>query len=137
MWIMVEHLHKEKRSGIFRYRRRVPPELQGVLGKKTFDISLKTKDAAAARVKRDKVHTEIEALLATASSPGLECTCDDGLRGQVRGSAIKPLVSTLASLLRKIIGQVHFLHYSVFQPLQSLSAMRIFRARTHMRGTTR
>lgn len=68
MWIMVEHLHKEKRSGIFRYRRRVPPDLQGVLGKKIFDISLKTKDPEAARRKRDKVHREIEAVLALASS---------------------------------------------------------------------
>jgi integrase/plasmid stabilization system protein ParE len=65
---MVEHLHKEKRSGIFRYRRRVPPDLQGVLGKKMFDISLKTKDPEAARRERDKVHREIEALLAKASS---------------------------------------------------------------------
>jgi len=68
MWVMVEHLHREKRSGIFRYRRRVPPELQGVLGKKMFDISLKTKDPEAARRKRDEVHREIEAQLATASS---------------------------------------------------------------------
>ena len=68
MWIMVEHLHKEKRSGIFRYRRCVPPDLQGVLGKKIFDISLKTKDPEAARRKRDKVHREIEAVLALASS---------------------------------------------------------------------
>ncbi len=68
VWIMVEHLHKEKRSGIFRYRRRVPPELHGALGKKTFDISLKTKDPEAARRKRDRVHREIEALLAKASS---------------------------------------------------------------------
>ena len=68
MWVMVEHLHKEKRSGIFRYRRRVPPELQGVLGKKMFDISLKTKDPEAARRKRDKVHREINAQLAKVSS---------------------------------------------------------------------
>ena len=67
MLIMVRHLFHEKRSGIFRYRRRVPPELQGVLGKKMFDISLKTKDPEAARRKLDAVHREIEALLAKAS----------------------------------------------------------------------
>ena len=68
MWIMVEYLHREKRSGIFRYRRRVPPELQGVLGKKMFDISLKTKDPEVARRKLDAVHREIEELLAKASA---------------------------------------------------------------------
>ena len=42
--------------------------MQVVLGKKMFDISLKTKDPEAARRKLDEVHREIEALLAKASS---------------------------------------------------------------------
>lgn len=68
MLMMVKYLHKEKRSGIFRYRRRVPRDLQGVLGKGMFDISLETKDPDTARMRRDQVHKGIEAKLAKASA---------------------------------------------------------------------
>ena len=59
--VMAEHLFQENRSGEFRYRRRVPPELQGVAGKKLLDISLKADDPGTARGRMDKVYREIEA----------------------------------------------------------------------------
>jgi len=66
--VMVKYLFRESRSGIYRYRRRIPSELQGAYGRNMIDRSLGTTDPELARRKRDEVHKEVEAQLKRLSS---------------------------------------------------------------------
>ncbi len=52
---------RHPKTGVFRFRRVVPPDLRAVVGKTEELISLGTKDAAEARVRYAAVSAEVEA----------------------------------------------------------------------------
>ena len=57
-------LVRDPKSGIFKYRRRVPPELQPTIGKREIIFSLKTKDEAVALTGYRDFHPNADAMLA-------------------------------------------------------------------------
>ncbi|MBT2132698.1 tyrosine-type recombinase/integrase [Planktotalea lamellibrachiae] len=66
----IPHLRKENRSGVYRYRRRVPEDLRLAIGKTFLDRSLETKDENVAIQKRHVVHQEVERLFAELRKGG-------------------------------------------------------------------
>lgn len=72
---------KRRGSGMYELRRRVPPDIRDVLGKKEIRVSLGTKDLRAARLARLAKEQEVEGrfaqarrALAAAGSPPLALT---------------------------------------------------------------
>ena len=61
-WQM-DYLVRDAKSGIFKYRRRVPPELQPTIGKREIIFSLKTKDEGVALTRYGVAHSKAEAIL--------------------------------------------------------------------------
>ena len=55
---------RDPKSGIFKYRRRVPPELQPTIGKREIIFSFKTKDEAVALIGYKDFHPKAEVMLA-------------------------------------------------------------------------
>ena len=60
----MDYLVRDPKSGIFKYRRRVPPELQPTIGKREIIFSLKTKDEAVALTGYRDFHPNADAMLA-------------------------------------------------------------------------
>jgi integrase len=58
-----------RRSGIYELRRRVPADLQAVIGKKEIRVSLGTRDLRKAKLARLAKEAEIERLFAAARNP--------------------------------------------------------------------
>ena len=63
------HLVKTK-TGAYRYRRRVPDALRSIIGKQEIVQSLKTRDERQVPLRLAKIHTEVEALFASARRDG-------------------------------------------------------------------
>jgi len=63
MLVMVElkYVFSDKKSGVFKYRRRVSEDLQLALGKKEFVISFKTVKAERVGISRASVYRIIKA----------------------------------------------------------------------------
>ena len=61
-WQM-DYLVRDAKSGIFKYRRRVPPDLQPTIGKREIIFSLKTKDEGVALTRYGVAHSKAEAIL--------------------------------------------------------------------------
>jgi len=68
MLVMIElnYVTADSKSGILKYRRRVPSSLQLALGKKEFVISFKTKQHERVLQAYDQVHLQVERELAAA-----------------------------------------------------------------------
>ncbi len=59
---------KRRPSGIYELRRRVPRELQAIIGKKEFRVSLRTADGGEAKLKRLEVERDIERAFKNAAA---------------------------------------------------------------------
>ncbi|SPF79166.1 Putative defective protein IntQ [Aliiroseovarius pelagivivens] len=70
--VSVKHLRKENRSGIYRYRRRVPEDLRLVIGKSFIDQTLETTDELVAVQRREEIHQKVQRLFAELRSKGTE-----------------------------------------------------------------
>ena len=64
--IKLNYVTADSKSGILKYRRRVPSSLQLALGKKEFVISFKTKQHERVLQAYDQVHRQVERELAVA-----------------------------------------------------------------------
>lgn len=73
MGVMVELPHTSwNRSGVLQYRRRVPDDLRGVLGRTEFIHSFKTKDTDRMAMAYPAVHAKFEAMIAAARASALD-----------------------------------------------------------------
>ena len=63
----LDYLTQDKKTGRYKYRRRVPTHLLEVVGKREFSISLKTTDPTVAAQKYREVHKRAEAILRKAA----------------------------------------------------------------------
>jgi len=62
----MDHLTIDPKSGRYKYRRRVPKDLKGILGKSEFSISLRTSESHEATRQYQQVHKDVEAQIAAA-----------------------------------------------------------------------
>jgi integrase len=70
------NLLRHPKTGVYWFRRTVPPELRPVLGKREIKRTLATKDLAMARVEASKVAVEVDRLIAAARAGGYWLTHD-------------------------------------------------------------
>lgn len=63
LFVTMDYLTQDPKSGRFRYRRRVPSDLIKLIGKREFSISLKTDEQRLALERYARVHKEVEAEL--------------------------------------------------------------------------
>lgn len=60
MTLMIPRPFKHPKTGVYYYRRVVPPDLMAVLGKREIKRTLDTKDVAEAKRRHASVHAEVE-----------------------------------------------------------------------------
>jgi hypothetical protein len=63
---VMAHVEPHPKSGVFQYRRRIPTDLQAVVGRKTHYESLKTKDRRLANQRGAEADARFEAMLKEA-----------------------------------------------------------------------
>ncbi len=63
LFVTMDYLTQDPKSGRFRYRRRVPGDLIKLIGKREFSVSLKTDEQRLALERYGRVHKEVEAEL--------------------------------------------------------------------------
>lgn len=104
--VTIPYMHCEARSGVYRYRRRVPSDLVRLVGKKKLDISLKTKDAAEAILRGQKQHSATEAEWARLRARGLDQVAYEVQRSEMRGLGLmagnQPSAGPLADAGQKV-----------------------------------
>jgi hypothetical protein len=63
---VMAHVEPHPKTGVFQYRRRIPADLQAVVGRKTHYESLKTKDRRLANQRGAEADARFEAMLKEA-----------------------------------------------------------------------
>ncbi|MFD0980558.1 DUF6538 domain-containing protein [Tropicimonas aquimaris] len=58
IFVEMDYLTTNRKSGKYKYRRRVPQELVATIGKREFSVSLRTSNAAEAARMYPEIHLE-------------------------------------------------------------------------------